>query len=365
MTPLARYESEIADSILTPDPAQRRAALSLQRVHDELIASEARDRRFWRRAARRCFSLSSQSRGLYLWGGVGRGKSHLVDMFYDCLALEQKRRVHFHRFMQTVHSELARMAGSRNPLQRIVSQWTDGMRVLCLDEFLVHDIGDAMLLSGLLEGMLAQGACLVITSNTPPAELYKDGLQRERFVPAIELIERELEVLEIASGQDYRLRALTQMPLCHDASAPDADARMRASFQSLAPMPGVSGAQLALLGRAVETRCLADDVVWFEFDALCGSARSAHDYVELSSEFHTVLISNVPALDAERDDAARRFVSLVDALYDCCVKVVMSTSAPLTSLYRGETLAKEFLRTTSRLREMQSKEYLARSHRMP
>ena len=361
--PLARYEADIASGALTPDAAQRRAALSLERVHAELAARETRERA-WHRRALGWLARRQAPRGLYLWGGVGRGKSHLVDMFYDCVATERKRRVHFHRFMQGVHDELARHAGVRNPLQRIVSKWAGGVRVLCLDEFLVHDIADAMLLSGLLDGMLRSGACLVITSNQPPGALYEDGLQRERFLPAIEMIERELEVAEIDSGQDYRLRTLTEVDLFFDANRSDADERMRESFERLAPTAGVPDATLSLLGRDVETRCLADDVVWIEFDALCSGPRSAHDYVELSSEFHAVLIGNVPQLDAERDDEARRFVSLVDALYDCCVKVVVSSATALDTLYVGNALAREFERATSRLREMQSEEYLERSHRM-
>ena len=364
VTPLARYEADLAAGALMPDAGQRRAVTSLERVYAEALEREAREAAWHRRALRRFMPASRPSRGLYLWGGVGRGKSHLVDMFYDCLPMARKRRVHFHRFMQSVHSELAEFAGARNPLQRITSRWAGDVRALCLDEFLVHDIADAMLLSGLLEGMLGTGACMVITSNQPPGELYQNGLQRERFLPAIALIERQLEVLEIDSDQDYRLRALTQVALFFDAKQADADRRMRQSFERLAPTAGVSGAVLHLLGRDIETRCMADDVVWLEFSALCGSARSAHDYVELSSEFHAVLIGNVPQMNAERDDEARRFVSLVDALYDCCVKVVMSSVAALDSLYAGTALAREFQRTTSRLREMQSQEYLERPHRI-
>lgn len=302
-------------------------------------------------------------RGLYLWGGVGRGKTYLVDMFYESLPFERKLRAHFHRFMRHVHAELKALGGTKNPLDRVAERLALRTRVICFDEFFVADIADAMILGSLFERLFAQQVTLVATSNIVPDELYKDGLQRQRFLPAIDLINQHTRVVHLDSDCDYRLRLLEQAELYHFPLDAAADGVLAANFASLAPEPGVEGQLIEVVGRAIPSRYCADDVVWFDFDALCDGPRSQNDYIELAMEYHAVLVSNVPVLTAKKEDQARRFISLVDEFYDRNVKLVISAAADIEALYQGARLQFEFERTVSRLREMQSHDYLARQHR--
>jgi cell division protein ZapE len=364
MSPEERYRQELAQPGFLHDPAQEAAVEALQRVYEDLCSAPRIG------AIRRLLSgVQGRSaarqgvRGLYMWGGVGRGKTHLMDLFFESLPFQEKLRVHFHRFMQRVHRELRELSGQKNPLRLVGARIAAEARVLCFDEFFVSDITDAMLLAGLFEELFSRGVSLVATSNVEPDALYKDGLQRQRFLPAIEMIKQHTRVINVDGGVDHRLRLLEQAELYHTPLDEAADESLMRSFNSLAPEPGVQGYVLDIEGREVKARYCADDVVWFEFAELCDGPRSQNDYIELAREFHAVLISNVPAFGPDHDDQARRFINLVDEFYDRNVKLVLSAAAPLEAMYRGSRLAFEFQRTVSRLMEMQSHEYLARPHR--
>jgi cell division protein ZapE len=303
-------------------------------------------------------------RGIWLWGGVGRGKTFLVDEFVAALPIGEKRREHFHRFMQEVHARLRRHRNRRSPLEDVAADVAAQARLLAIDEFAVSDVADAMILGSLLEALFRRGVTLVATSNLAPAELYRGGLQRERFLPAIALLERHCRVLELDAGIDYRLRQLERATLWHGPAAADAEARMAVEFERLADGGGRRDAKVQLEGRPVRARREAEDIVWFEFRELCEGPRSAVDYIEIARCYHTVFISGVPVMGATDDDAARRFVTLVDELYDRGVKLVVSAAYDdPEGLYRGDRLALEFRRAASRLHEMQGRKYLAKPHR--
>ena len=347
-----------------PDAAQERAVSVLEELRRRL-ASEAHGRASW--LARLTGRGRSQDdpdarRGVYLWGGVGRGKTFLMDLF-QAHAGVPVRREHFHRFMKQVHTRLHELRDVPEPLIRVASAMCGEVRVLCLDELYVSDIADAMLLAGLFEAFVQQRVTLVCTSNTPPGGLYRDGLQRARFLPAIALLERHTRVINVDAGIDYRLRQLEKAPLYLDSRSPDSDERMGERFEAIAGNPGAVDGMLAIEGRPIATRRTTPDIVWFDFAAICDGPRSQSDYVEIARDFHTVLVSRVPHFDAASDDQARRFIALVDELYDRNVKLVVSAAAPPEGLYPGERLRFEFERTRSRLVEMQSHDYLARPHK--
>lgn len=363
-SPWQRYQLDLTREDFSHDPAQEHAVRLLQDLYERLVAAGNEDRagivRLWR-ALRR--EQPEPEVGLYLWGGVGRGKTYLMDTFYECLPFPRKMRVHFHRFMQRVHSELTRLEGEKNPLEQVAQQLAQETRVICFDEFFVTDIADAMILGGLMEALFERGVTLVATSNIEPANLYHNGLQRQRFLPAIALIERYTQVVNVDAGVDYRLRTLEQAELYHCPLDEHADASLRQSFEALAPEPGKHWERLQVNGRYLTCRCVAEDVAWFDFAELCDGPRSQNDYIELARVFHAVLISGVPALGVENEDQARRFINLVDEFYDRNVKLVLAAEKPLLELYQGGRLEFEFQRTVSRLQEMQSHEYLAREHR--
>lgn len=371
MNPQQRYDQDLKNNLITADAAQLRVVLSLQALFDELLAREQESRfsisRFqrWRQSWTGSVGSAGVIQGLYLWGGVGRGKTYLMDLFYDCLPLEKKLRTHFHRFMQRVHGELASLQGEKNPLELIADKMADEAKVLCFDEFFVEDIGDAMILAGLLDALMQRGVVLVATSNITADRLYQDGLQRERFLPAIELIKRHTRIIEIQAGVDYRLRSLSQATLYHYPIVEATEQLLLDCFYDLAPdkLEVKEGEIIELLDRKLQTRYCADDVVWFEFEHLCDGPRSAFDYVELAKMYHAVLLSAVPQLGEERNDSARRFINLVDELYDRRVKLIIAAEAPIQTLYQGQKLGFEFERTRSRLLEMQSQEYLGFQHR--
>ena len=299
-------------------------------------------------------------RGLYIWGGVGRGKTYLMDLFHDTLPFADKRRLHFHRFMQRVHTDLRSLAGRANPLNAVADRFAQEARVLCFDEFYVSDIGDAMILAELLAGLFDRGVTLVATSNTEPAKLYENGLQRRRFLPAIDLIERNAQVVHVGGDMDYRLRVLRRDGIYRCDGNNEA---LAASFRALAHMPPTEAVELAVNGRPIRARYCAEDVVWFDFAAVCDGPRSQDDYIELARLFSTVVVDGVPVFDAAKEDQARRFIGLIDEFYDRNVKVLLGAAAPIDDLYRGERLATEFERTMSRVNEMQSDAYLSRTHR--
>lgn len=363
-SPWQRYQQDLQKEDFSHDPAQEQAVLLLQDLYERLMANPGSGAQGFRGWLGRWRSKPTEPEvGLYLWGGVGRGKTYLVDAFFECLPFKRKMRVHFHRFMQRVHAELARLEGEKNPLDSVANRLADESRVICFDEFFVTDIGDAMILAGLLDTLFARGVTLVATSNIEPSGLYENGLQRQRFLPAIALLEQHTRVVNVDGGTDYRLRTLEQAELYHSPLDKEADRSLEDSFLRLAPEPGKHWERIEINERYLTCRRVADDVVWFDFKELCDSPRSPSDYIELARIYHAVLISGVPAFNADLDDQARRFVNMVDEFYDRNVKLVLAAQKPLLELYQGGQLEFEFQRTISRLQEMQSHDYLAREHR--
>lgn len=355
-TPLTQYLKRVESGLFQPDPEQQRAAEALEDLWQRL--QEAPGNSLIDRVRRR---KSPPVKGLYLWGSVGRGKTWLMDLFYDQLPLEQKQRIHFHRFMRRVHDSLRKRANERDPLQRIAEGWARKYRVLCLDEFFVSDIADAMLLAGLLETLFSRGVTLVTTSNIAPDHLYRDGLQRARFLPAIELLKEHTEVLELGGHTDFRLRILEQSTIYHTPLDHHAEKLLASSFNQMSA-DCVMAENLKINGRSFHARRRGDGIIWFDFEELCGKPRGSHDYIEIARAFNTVLLSGIPLLTAERETAARRFIMLVDEFYDRNVKLLISAEAPADRLYQGKKLAFEYQRTQSRLTEMQSHRYLSQPH---
>jgi len=358
--PSRRYAEGVARGAWSQDPAQQDALRELDRIHAALLEAVPKPGAF-----ARLFGAEAPAAplGLYLWGGVGRGKTFLIDLFFDGLPLREKRRTHFHRFMREVHERLREHAGERDPLAAIARQWRESLRVLVLDEFFVSDIGDAMLLARLLERLFAEGVVLVTSSNAAPGELYKDGLQRARFLPAIELIERHCRVVHLDSDTDYRLRALTRSPVYRCPLDDGSDGWLLERWHAVGGDDGHVDAGIEIDGRRIPVRARSKGMCWFDFAALCEGPRGNADYIEIAREFHTVLLGGIPRMEADRDDAARRFVHLIDELYDRHVNLVCTADAAPTALYGGERLAAAFERTASRLVEMQSTDYLALEHR--
>ena len=349
-SPGARYRERLQRHDLQEDPAQLAAVTQFDRIHDALGTAPASGG-WWRRW--RTPTSSATVPGLYLWGSVGRGKTMLVDIFCESLPASLRRRQHFHSFMREVHAELRALDGIADPLQTVARQWAQRYKVLCLDEFHVTDITDAMLLARLLRALLDLGVVLVTTSNEHPDQLYRGGLQRERFLPAIALLKSRLEVVELGGDTDYRLRTLTQAATYYVPAE---------RFSALTHEAPIVADHLRIEGRELPVRAHTDGVVWFDFTTLCGGPRSTLDYIEIGRCFHTVLLSAVPVMGEDDNDAARRFINLLDELYDRSVKVLLSAAAEPAGLYRGARLAAAFRRTVSRLTEMASHDYHSRPH---
>ncbi len=367
LSPLQRYQQDLNESGFTYDAAQQLAVEKLDSLYGRLINAHEQEQSFLPKMLKAFgFGGAMQpEKGLYFWGGVGRGKTYLMDIFYESLPFERKMRVHFHRFMRRVHQELKSLQQQKNPLDVVAQRLADEARVICFDEFFVSDITDAMILASLLEELFNRGVSLVATSNIVPDGLYKDGLQRARFLPAIDLLNQHTEVVNVDGGTDYRLRLLEQAELYHWPLDKGADVSLKASFESLVPDINevVENIDLDIEGRAIRARYHAEDVVWFDFLALCDGPRSQNDYIEIAMEYHEVLISDIPELTEQREDQARRLINLVDEFYDRSVKLIISAEKPIHELYSGSRLVFEFERTMSRLLEMQSHEYLARPHK--
>lgn len=377
-TPIERYKADLQRDDFQFDAAQQAAVEHLQRLYDDLITTKrpcaapaggkgvkARLTHWLGREqkgdAPKAIEVAFQ--GLYLWGGVGRGKTYLVDTFYESLPFADKMRTHFHRFMQRVHNELNHYKGEKNPLQLVAGKFAAEARVICFDEFFVKDITDAMILANLLEALFARGVVLVATSNILPDDLYKDGLQRARFIPAIDLLNRHCEIVNVDSGVDYRLRALERAEIFHFPLDEAAEVELRRSFREISGHDGEREVPLEINHRTITAKRLHDDVLWCEFVALCEGPRSQNDYIEIAREFHTVLVSNVRQMGASNEDQARRFINMVDEFYDRGVKLLMSAEVSINELYTEGRLDFEFQRTLSRLQEMQSHDYLAMAHK--
>jgi cell division protein ZapE len=352
------YEGLLAMRGFKADAAQRGAINRLQALYTELLAFKAARRT----ALRKLFIHPDLPRSVYLWGGVGRGKSFIMDCFFDAVPYKRKRRTHFHSFMQSVHVQLREAANESDPLAKVADDIAAKTRLLCFDEFHVSDIADAMILGRLLQALFERGVVFVMTSNYPPDGLYPNGLQRQNFIPTIELMKQRFDVLEVDDGTDYRLRSLERMNTFMVPSGAEADARLAAHFAEIAGMPG-KAAELSVQGRSLLARRAAPGVVWFDFNVLCHGPRSQNDYLELARQHHTLLLSNVPVMTAQQGNEARRFTWLIDVLYDARVKLILSAEAEAPMLYREGPNAQEFPRTVSRLIEMRTREYLAEPHR--
>jgi len=425
------YARQLSERGFKPDPVQASVVDRLDDLRQRLIAAREADDSIVRRwfSALGSKSASEPVRGIYLWGGVGRGKTWMMDLFYQSLPFAERRRRHFHRFMHDVHAELKALHEREAPLDVVAEHIAQDTRVLCFDEFFVSDIADAMILGGLFVALFKRGVTLVATSNVAPRNLYKDGLQRQRFLPTIDLLEQHLDVIAVDGNTDYRLRRLTQAGTYLPSNAPDTLQRLQELFDELADHDGDNGAALdahrgadASAGEPTAAQDRAGDsgkptgrspgqrppsdlpsssartvnqsgrpwpnqravdparsieiegrripvirerggVVWFDFMALCSGPRSQEDYIEIARDYQSVIVSDVPVLDSLHEDEARRFIALVDEMYDRNVNLIVSAAAPPVELYRGDRVAFQFERTASRLIEMQSEEYLAREHR--
>ena len=361
----SRLELEVAAHGLEFDAAQLDAAIRLDLLSAALLESSQtfgerlRAQLPWLPAA----APRAPLRGLYLWGGVGRGKTMMMDWFYDSLRFPRRERTHFYRFMRQVHAELRAIKHREHPLEAVAERLADKARVICLDEFFVADIADAMILGALFEGLFRRGVTLVATSNSAPQDLYKDGLQRQRFLPAIDLIQNHVELIHLDGGTDYRLRQLEQAPTYLDCGLSATAAQLKQRFAALAGGTISGPTVLSVEDRDIDALSLGPGMAWFEFGALCEGPRSQNDYIELARSYHTVFISNIPVFTARNEDAARRFISAIDEFYDRGVNIVVSAAAAPAALYHGERLQFEFQRAASRLIEMQTQHYLAGEHR--
>ena len=361
MTPLQKYQQDLSRDDFQFDAAQQYAVLQLQRLYDDFVSQKTKAPSLWQRL----LGKSAQTEplmGLYFWGGVGRGKTYLVDTFFDCLPGQRKMRIHFHRFMHRVHEELKLLKGVSDPLQKVADKFKQETDIICFDEFFVSDITDAMILGTLMQALFARGITLVATSNIEPDGLYRNGLQRARFLPAIEQIKRYTQTVNVDSGIDYRLRTLEQAEIYHYPLDTQANTNLLQYFTSLSMEPRHQDKVIDVANRAVKSLYEADGVVWFTFSELCETARSQYDYMELSRCYHTVLLSGVKVMARHNDDVARRFIALVDEFYERHVKLIISAEVALEQLYQEGLLNFEFKRCISRLQEMQSHDYLAKAH---
>ena len=354
----AVYETELKARGYASDPAQIRAIDALERCAAEWAAYKAQRSN----AFKKLINRPNIPRGVYMYGGVGRGKSFLMDCFFNAVPLKRKVRLHFHEFMREVHRELQDLQGTANPLDELGKRIAKRYRLICFDEFHVADITDAMILHRLLVSLFDSGVGFVTTSNFHPDGLYPNGLHRDRILPAIELLKLHLEVINVDNGMDYRRRTLEQARLYHMPLGAQADKEMRDTFNRLASTKDENPI-LQIESRQIQARRKAGGIVWFDFKALCGGPRSQNDYLEIASQFHTVLLSDVPHMPLRMASEARRFTWLVDVLYDRHVKLIMSAAVPPEELYTEGPMIHEFPRTVSRLKEMQSTEFLALEHR--
>lgn len=369
LSPTSRYLQALQDKSHQPDDVQREAVSRLDAIYQELTAKRAEPPQeqglkaaFSKLLGKRPSAPPAPVRGLYMWGGVGRGKTWLMDMFYQSLPGERKQRLHFHRFMLHVHEELGQLQGQTDPLDIIADRFKAKTDVLCFDEFFVSDITDAMLLGGLMKALFNRGITLVATSNIPPDELYRNGLQRARFLPAIEAIKQYCDVMNVDAGIDYRLRTLTQAHLWLTPLNDEARQQMDTLWRALAGGTRANAPTLEINHRPLATLGVENQTLAVSFETLCVEARSQHDYIELSRQFHTVMLHDVAVMTPLMESEARRFIALVDEFYERHVKLVVSAAAPMFEIYRGERLKFEFQRCLSRLQEMQSEEYLKREH---
>ncbi|MGL9769613.1 MAG: cell division protein ZapE [Sodalis sp. (in: enterobacteria)] len=370
ISPFSLYQRMLAQGEYQPDDVQAAAVTRLNQIHYQLSTAQTAasvSSGLFSRWGKRERKTDAPVPGLYMWGGVGRGKTWLMDLFYRSLPGKHKLRLHFHRFMLRVHEEMTRLQGQQDPLEIIADGFKAETDVLCFDEFFVTDITDAMLLYTLMEALFARGITLVATSNTPPDDLYRNGLQRARFLPAIELIKRHCAVMNVDAGIDYRLHTLTQANLWFTPLDNETDRAMAQMFKALAGKHPLldrdyNASVLEINYRPLPTLDVTDGVVALDFTELCGGTRSQNDYIVLSERFHSILLHNVQQMGGDQENTARRFLSLVDEFYERHVKLVVGASVPMSALYQGQLLRLEYQRCLSRLQEMQSDKYLKLAH---
>ncbi|KLP54316.1 hypothetical protein ABR39_15655 [Enterobacter genomosp. O] len=369
LSPASRYQLALNEGTHQPDDVQREAVSRLETIYQELTAKPAEAEQssglkaaFGRLLGKKAPQEHAPVRGLYMWGGVGRGKTWLMDMFYQSLPGARKQRLHFHRFMLRVHEELTALQGKSDPLDIVADRFKAETDVLCFDEFFVSDITDAMLLGGLMKALFARGITLVATSNIPPDELYRNGLQRARFLPAIDAIKQHCDIMNVDAGVDYRLRTLTQAHLWLSPLNAETTQQMDKLWLALAGAKREHAPELEINHRPLPTLGVENQTLAVSFTTLCVDARSQHDYIALSRLFHTVMVLDVPVMTRLMESEARRFIALVDEFYERHVKLVISAEVPLYEIYQGERLKFEFQRCLSRLQEMQSEEYLKLEH---
>ncbi|EMM0836534.1 AFG1 family ATPase [Enterobacter ludwigii] len=369
LSPVSRYQLALNEGTHQPDDVQREAVNRLDTIYQELTAKPAEGEQsgglkaaLGRLLGKKEPQTHAPVRGLYMWGGVGRGKTWLMDLFYLSLPGTRKQRLHFHRFMLRVHEELTALQGKSDPLEIVADRFKAETDVLCFDEFFVSDITDAMLLGGLMKALFARGITLVATSNIPPDELYRNGLQRARFLPAIDAIKQHCDIMNVDAGVDYRLRTLTQAHLWLSPLNDETTQQMDKLWLALAGAKRAHAPELEINHRPLQTLGVENQTLAVSFATLCVDARSQHDYIALSRLFHTVMLHNVPVMTPLMESEARRFIALVDEFYERHVKLVVSAEVPLYEVYKGERLKFEFQRCLSRLQEMQSEEYLKLQH---
>ena len=363
MNPLEKYQESLASGILIADPYQANAVKHTQRLFDEMVqqheetANSGLFKKLWLNNAKKPI------KGLYFWGDVGRGKTYLIDSLFECIPFEDKLRVHYGTFFKALHERLQNMPKSPDPLTVIANEFAKQCRLLCIDEFHVDDITDAMIIAGLLEASLKQGMTIIATSNTPIEKLYRNGLQRDRFLPAIGLLLEHTEEVHLDGDQDYRCNQIERFGVFHVTNSNEVPESFKNEYQQLAPHAPIEEKTLQINNRDINVVSHTGHIIWFDFDALCNTPRSSSDYLDLAKTYHTVFLSNVRALDDGQNDIAQRFIQLIDALYDHQAKLIMHTSSPIDALYRGETLNFPFQRTLSRLNAMRSEAYLHQAHR--
>lgn len=347
------YQQALVERGFTADEAQLLAVEQLQRIFDEWVAYKGR------RANKlmRMIKPPEIPRGLYMWGGVGRGKSFLMDSFYHVVPLQRKTRIHFHEFMRGVHQQLDDLKGVANPLDIVAEKVAKKYRLICFDEFHISDVADAMIMFNLLSGLFEHGVSFMMTSNYQPEALYPDGLHRDRLLPTIKLLNEKLDIINVDSGNDYRLRALEQVQVYLTPLNAKTDEALRSAFKKIAEVTD-EDAVLRIESREIRALRRAGGIIWFDFATLCGGPRSQNDYLEIASQFHTVILSGVPRMSAAMSSEARRFTWLIDVFYDHKIKLIMSAGAAPDELYTEGTLSHEFQRTVSRIIEMQSRQYL-------
>ena len=363
--PLLIYQQDLARGIIVEDAAQLQAVGELEPIHQYLLQKWQSPESYWQKLKQKMGLYNVHAPpGLYIWGGVGRGKTYLMDLFYHSLPSSRKMRMHFHRFMLMVHQRLGAEKGHSNPLVQVAHGIAKDVDIICFDEFFVSDIGDAMILANLLEALFSLSVILVTTSNIVPDKLYEYGLQRQKFIPAIALIKQHTKVINVDGGIDYRLRSLNKAAVYYYPFSNENDVALSVLYKKLTGgQYSEVGKILDIQGRLVKTKCWSEGLVWFDFETLCGGPRGSADYIELAQQFHTVFISDIPILYESSDDKARRFITLIDEFYDHNVILIVTAATDLENLYQGQDLSFPFARARSRLLEMQTKEYLGSPHK--